>query len=165
MRILIVLLAITLMLVMTTPVGADTQEILYAGQTIDVGYVDVWDDGDTIFIKYETSGNWVLAETHLQLDTSLMFIPQTKTGNPIVGHFFFSETHTPGVTEYVYAIDMPDFWDAGTELFIATHAEVLRLSDDGSVVEQEETAWAGLEEFPGKNWAKYFRYTVQGSPF
>jgi len=29
------------------------------------------------------------------------------------------------------------------------------------LVEQEETAWAGEEDFPGKNWATYFTYTVQ----
>lgn len=92
---------------------------LIAGQTMDVGQVKVWNDDDTLYVKYETAG-WCLTETHLHLATSLDGIPQTKKGNPIPGQFDYSTEHSPCVTEYTYEI--PLAWDPDTELFIAAHA-------------------------------------------
>jgi len=32
---------------------------------LDVGDISVWNDGDYLYVKYETTGDWDLTETHL----------------------------------------------------------------------------------------------------
>lgn len=97
---------------------------LIAGQHTVVGTVTTWNDATFLYVKYSTTGGWVLTETHLAVATSFEDIPHTKKGNPIIGHFPYREMHNPAVTEYTYVIDL-DGWSAGTELYIAAHAVVL----------------------------------------
>ena len=105
---------------------------LLAGQTNKVGEVKVWNDAEYLYVKYEITGEaltagWVITETHLAVADSLAGIPQTKTGNPIPGKFEHSMEHDPAVTEYTYTI--PITWDPCTDLYIAAHAVVQKLSD------------------------------------
>ncbi len=95
---------------------------LIAAQHIDAGDVSVWNDGEHLFVTYETSGDWSLTETHLHVATNLADIPQ-KNGNPPPGQFEHSMDHDPPVTEYTYAIDL-NGWGPSTELYIAAHADV-----------------------------------------
>lgn len=131
--ILALVLAVGLALPMATPAAAHTEAnprviTLYAGQDIEVGTVKVWNDGTTLYVKYETTGGWVMTETHLAVAEDLEDIPQTKTGNPKVGHFEYSEPHDPPVTSYSYPpIDVSGLGDA---LNIAAHAVVV---DTGTV--------------------------------
>jgi hypothetical protein len=96
---------------------------LIAGQTMDVGDVKVWNDGEYLFVQYVTSGGWTLGETHLHVATTLAAIPHTSKGNPVPGQFMYSMDHDPQVTEYTYAIDL-NGWEPGDDLFIAAHAGV-----------------------------------------
>lgn len=127
----------------------------------DVGNVSVWNEEGNLSVKYETTGNWSLNETHLHVvNTTVDDIPQTKKGNPIPGKFDYkNESLTLPTQNYTYVIPLGD-WEPGTNLSIAAHAEVLLLNETGYVV-QEETAWGEGDGFPGKNWAMYFNYTVQ----
>jgi len=100
--------------------------ILYAGQTIPVGTVDVWNDGGNLYVTYTTTGGWRLAETHLAVATDPCGIPKTKTGNPIPGKFAYSMVHDP-VTTTTYTYTIPLTWSSGTPLTIAAHAEVIKL--------------------------------------
>lgn len=136
-------------------------QILYAGQHIEVGTVTVWNYGDILYVKYSTTGGWVLTETHLAVAESLDGIPQTKTGNPIPGKFPYKAVHDPWVGEYTYKIDLTEA-DPGVVdgVCIAAQAVVMLLDDGGNMI-QEETAWADGSDFPGKNWATYFEYSVQ----
>jgi len=95
---------------------------LYAGQSIDVGTVSVWNDEENLYITYSTTGGWEMTETHLAVATSLTDIPQAK-GNPIPGKFPYSTIHDSAVTEFTYTIPLED-WDSDTSLFIAAHAKV-----------------------------------------
>ena len=71
-------------------------------------------------------------------------MPTNGSGNPMIGHFEHSESHSEGTTEVVYLIDL----DALEEYFcFAAHAEVSGPS--------EETAWAQGEDFDGNSWAMY----------
>ena len=100
---------------------------LYAGQDIDVGTVSVWNDaGDYLYVRYNTTGNWVMTETHLHVATSSELIPQ-KNGNPIPGKFDYKGEHVYE-TEVLYEI--PLTWGPATELFIAAHAKVIRPIED-----------------------------------
>jgi hypothetical protein len=59
---------------------------------------------------------------------------------------------------------VPLTWEPGVQLFIATHASVKNptvVYIDGP---WEETAWGAGFDFPGRNWAMYFTYTVQEEP-
>jgi hypothetical protein len=108
--------------------------VLCAGQNIPVGTVGVWNDEDTLYVRYVTDGDWMLAETHLAVETSEGDIPQNKKGNPIPGHFEYSMDHDPLVQEYTYEIPLGD-WVPCTDLVIAAHAVVVDTeSCQGSVI-------------------------------
>jgi hypothetical protein len=109
---------------------------LIAGQHFDVGEVQVWNDGDYLYVKYvidadltpgdpsDDGVDTLIYKTHLHVAISSDGIPQ-KNGNPIPGQFEYSTVHDPGVDEYTYQI--PLTWDRETELYIAAHAEVKKL--------------------------------------
>ena len=145
----------------TATVRADAVwKSLFAGKDIYVGGVRIWNDDDNLYVMYSVWGTgWEITETHLAVATSLAGIPQTKSGNPKVGHFAYQMMHDPPVTtEYTYTIPLD--WGEGTLLYIAAHAVV----QTWDPIYQEETAWADCEPnavFPGKNWATYVTYTVQ----
>ena len=145
--------------VFTEPPPTETHNLV-AGQYIDVGTVEVWNDSENLHVDYMVTDGWQLAETHLHVGTALNEIPQTQPnkkgkggGNPIPGHFDYSGT---GAT---YVIPIDPAWAEATELLIAAHAVVQK-------GDQVETAWGDGEQFPGTNWATYFIYTpiVNKSP-
>lgn len=145
-----------------TPCGTPGENTLYADQTIDVGTITTYNDNNNLYIKYTTTGGWVLDETHLAVATSLGDIPQVK-GNPILGQFPYKTIHS-SITEYVYVINLEEIgYTVDTELYIAAHADVSLLDDNGNIV-QEEGAWGSGINFSGKNWATYFTYIVQSCP-
>ncbi len=118
---------------------------------------------DTLVVRYNTENyDWCLTETHLHIftdDVGFTDVPH-KNGNPIPGHFDYKGEHDCA-EEVIYTIPMDGGWEVGDELHIAAHAVVK--SECGC---EEETAWGGCYfdnplEFPGKNWAIYFTYTVQ----
>src|SRR5688572_20983467 len=131
---------------------------LLAGRTTPVGSVVVTNSEDTLFILITTDGDWHLQETHVAVACRLSDIPQTKTGNPIPGRFPYKDSYCPPIQEELYSLPLSAF--PCTELVIAVHASVVRLTPRGEVLRQE-TAWAAGDPFPGRNWATYFRYTVQ----
>lgn len=102
---------------------------LYAGQNMDVGTVCVWNDGTTLYVKYETSGDWMITETHLAVATSKGDIPQNRTGNPIPGQFAEGDCYDPPAAEDTFAFDL-DGWTPGIKLYVAAHAVVGRPIDD-----------------------------------
>lgn len=127
--ILALVLALGLTLPMAAPAAAHTEDDpqtqdLLAGQDINVGTVSVWNDETTLYVQYMTDADWVIGETHLAVATSLEGIPQTKKGNPKVGKFAYHAQHDPWVTEYTYAMPVPQV--TGTKVYIAAHAVVLK---------------------------------------
>ncbi len=63
---------------------------LIAGQNTVVGEVTI--DGNDVTYTITEDG-WCIMETHLAIGKTLTDIPKTKTGNPIPGHFEYSDTH------------------------------------------------------------------------
>ena len=142
------------------PCGEITSVRLLAGQHIDVGTVTVENDGVELCVRYETSGDWTLVETHLDIRVTPGDIPQTKQGNPKVGKFAYKHERLGGVTVDEYCFLLDDLgYTAGTDLFIAAHAVVERVVDGSPV--QGETAWGEGPQFPGNNWAMYLGHQVQ----
>jgi uncharacterized repeat protein (TIGR01451 family) len=143
--------------------GGETVVDLIAGRHINVGSVKVWNDKDNLYVKYMTSSDWCLDETHLQVASSLDDIPQAN-GNPIPGQFEYQNTKSC-VPKFTYTIPLKD---VSCDLFVAAHAVVKKVKSDyhndykGSDYSSTETAWGDGLEFPGKNWATYFMYSVDG---
>jgi hypothetical protein len=153
----IFVLAAVLIIAMSTIVSADSTDnesnvkVLYAGQNIEAGTVNVSNDCQNIYVTYRMAGDWILQETHLEIATSFEDIPVTKAGNPIVGHFTYKNGELPsGTTTDTYVI--PINGKNGT-LYIAAHADV-------SSHTLNEGAWAAGSSFPGQNWATYFTYNI-----
>lgn len=107
--------------------------VLCAGQHIPVGNVIVDNDGTNLSVTYEiTEPGWLLVETHLEVVENTGDFPTTKKGNPIPGHFSWSETHDPPVDTYTYTIPLADIGGgvaAGDPVYIAAHAEVVFLDE------------------------------------
>ena len=111
---------------LTKHTADDPQETrLFAGQDILVGTVYVWNDCVNLYVKYETTGGWVMTETHLAVVAAPGDFPTTNKGNPKVGHFPYGEENifTDTWEEIIELSAIP----AGAEqkLFIAAHAVVL----------------------------------------
>ena len=120
---------------------------LIAGQHTVVGDIKIWNDAHTLYVKYETVDPYCLKETHLQVGDDLSDIPQVN-GNPVPGQFEF-QNKLNCVTSFLYKVPLK--WSA-CELIIAAHA----------VINTGETAWGAGPAFPGKNWATYIVYPVEG---
>ncbi|MFW9770209.1 MAG: hypothetical protein ACFFF9_14050 [Candidatus Thorarchaeota archaeon] len=149
------LLAMFLMLVlMPATVAAHTEaapfktDMIAGGgseaSAIDVGDILVWNDGDYLYVKYVTDGCWIILETHLQVSESLDGIPQTKKNNPIPGHFEYSSMFDfeDGKTEWLYTIPLE--WEYDTDLFIAAHAVVVKISDPVTIC---DTSQPGIDVY------------------
>ena len=137
--------------------GTSTTVTLWAGQNMDAGTVEIGNDGTNLYVTFSTTGNWLIAETHVHVATSMEDIPQ-RNGNPIPGQFDYKTNHDPAVNTFTYTI--PLIWDAGTDLVIAAHAALILVDDNGNVI-GGETGWGDGPDFPGRNWATYIEYTVQ----
>jgi len=129
--------------------------VLYASQNIALGTVTCSGDEKTLTVEVSVDEPWVILESHLQVAYKLSDIPQTKKGNPIPGQFMTNMEYDPAVTEEIYEIDLKELpnYVAGDPLYIAVHAVVGYMAD--SMIEYTESAWAGGQDFPGRNWATY----------
>lgn len=160
----------------TPPPGAATFQLL-AGQTIDVGEVSAWSDGETLFVRYLVDTDpWWLSGCHLNIGS----------GSPTAGDFIpgqmpyhagpFSDPAAPFTggswngTEYTFEIDMEAAGlNCGGSYWIITHADVLKYVSDGAGgwTTSGQTAFAGdrdaKREKITKKWAYYFFTTIDCS--
>jgi hypothetical protein len=73
----------------------------------DVGSVVATDmlDGSWI-IAYNTVDPWELTELHLHLACDPADLPQNKSGNPQIGHFYYNAYPEPGTQNFVFPNDV-----------------------------------------------------------
>lgn len=101
---------------------------LIAGQHWDVGEAIVWTSGDSLYVRFRTSGDphksggWFMETTHLHIATSMEDIPQ-RNGNPIPGRFDYKREYEHVVQKDTYKIC--NTWEPCTKLYIAAHADVI----------------------------------------
>jgi hypothetical protein len=119
-----------------------------ARSAVTVGRVRVITaDGHSFSLIYEiTEPGWCLSEAHAHVAASLDQIPQTKTGNPKVGLFDYSQEGTGCQKSATFGPIA--FGGVGGPFVVAAHAVV---QTDGA--ERSETAWGAGVPFPGANWA------------
>jgi len=104
--------------------GNYKQYYIYAGQNYKVGTLKVYDDGDTIYVRYVTTPK--LSEYHLHVVDEIgdFSAVQTKKGNPIPGQFAYSkEGISTNDTGWIEVDGHPD------KVYIAAHS-VVQLCDD-----------------------------------
>lgn len=161
------LLALSLVVVLSLlPISVSGSGVqwykLIAAQHDWVGGINVWDDGETLYVEYHTHypEDCRLTETHVAVAQDLEGIPQTRKGNPIPGRFPYSREYDPPAIwdDPPYQIPLGDL---DKPFFIAAHAVVIC---DGW--EEEETAWGAYcgSQWPfpdARKWAYYMVYPPQ----
>jgi len=137
--------------------GNSTTAVLLAGKDTPVGSVMAWIEDNHLHVKYSVDSPWKMVESHLDVRQDWKLIPQTKTRNPIPGHFAHKTDHDPAAVEYVYQLPLAD--DVGPLLYIAAHAEVI---DSGAPGTSSEGAWAAGTRFTEQgNWATWFALSTR----
>ena len=128
-------------------------ETLFSGQTIDTGTVTWNYDGEFLFTAESTDG-WVMHTVHIHVSNDEP--PTTGSGNPQIGHFNYPFVSID--TDYFTAsIDAPEVV-CGSTVYIAFHAEMELIDEDGSVIQTETGFAEGPNEFDGNRWGWYSTY-------
>lgn len=141
----------------TDPCGTALTSTFYAGQNIAVGTVTISNNATNLTVTITTQGGWVMGQTHVYVG-SLANMPSTPNGNPKIGNFPSSTTHSPMVTTYSYTYDLSTLDSC---FIVATHAEVHLLDVNGDII-QSETAWANDTQLnTSGSWAGYMSYCIQ----
>lgn len=116
---------------------------LVAGQHIDVGTLDgAYDNEGNLYLSYNTTGGWNLAEIHLFVGHSPDDIPTNKNNHPKIGAFPYKVMFDAAemVSGHTVMIENPhigtEFQYGCNDLVIAAHALVV------NEVKGEETVWA-----------------------
>jgi len=143
---------------------AETCYDFLAGQTILVGSVCISNDDDNLYVKYQTTEEWLLNEAHLFVGKDISQTPTTKKGNPQIGQFPYKQE---GINTNYYEFIVPRYSvgaiECGDQIFFTAHASVQKLIGDGTY--QEETAWAEGERFVERgNWAMFSDYIISCDP-
>jgi hypothetical protein len=103
---------------------------------MDAGNVTVWSDGTTLFVLYETEGDWMITSTHVDVacDIEGDVIPQSND-NPTPGQFQFKSSFKTPVPDHLVQIDLTEICCENP--MIAAHADVKRQTvfcDDEAIV-------------------------------
>lgn len=150
--------------VFAASVGNPDQYNFIAGQSIDIGRVEVYNDATNLYITLIIEDpNWEVTISHVAVATNLASIPQTSNGNPKIGQFAYTD-----LLSYTIPLStvLPEGAKAGDTLYIAVHAVVIGVG--GIYLGQVQTAWGEACEhtgtlggvFSGNSWATYILYTV-----
>lgn len=166
------LLALSACLLMTgtamasfeTACGSTTWD-LWAGQTHDVGSINVRNDSDNLYVTYQLDAPGATFGTvHLWVGNDLTNLPRSGGGAPINGQFPYS-FDIAGGTSHTFTIPLADLniVDIKTAcpsvLHVVAHAEV-NVDSDGDGVIDHETAYGGDIPGSGSRWWFYADYNV-----
>jgi hypothetical protein len=140
--------------------GISFKTDLIAGQNINVGEVEVYNDKTTVYITASTTvgSNWYITQSHLKIGSTAASLGIGK--NPAPGQFPYKMTHNPALQIVTYEFDIASL---PSTFYFAFHAVVVRIDENTGLVLQGETAWGYGPKFVTKgNWATYSGpYTVQ----
>jgi hypothetical protein len=134
---------------------------IIAGQNINAGNLSVWNDSTYFYVKFETTGGWVLEETQVMIDDDLEGYWIHDNGTPVPGLFDYGMQHNPPVTMYQYNIPRSYYtYAVGDTILIAAHCVVSNPDYNGQVYDHE-TGWGGDIEGPGPRWWYYLHYVIE----
>lgn len=151
---------------MTIPDGAQSMPLIAGGGNphsgVEVGRVFVWldDSVQNLCVQYDMYEGFCLMEVHLDVEWNWMDFPMTRSGNPKVGHFAYTQTGLDCVPAWKKEIPLEDLVSddgvmPGPQSVICIAAHAVTKGEDKKE-KKTETAWAGDQEFPGRSWATYF---------
>ena len=139
---------------------SETVVPLCAGQHFNIGTVTVKTGSDNnVYVTYTVKSNWYIKELHLYVGDDAG-IPVNGSGNPMPGHFPYTETFLPPYIIQEYTFVIPNVPSSAT---IAAHASVVKIAiGNGSIIDQQ-TAWgdgcSGTRITPEEqNWGTKFTY-------
>ena len=157
-RILVAFFLILVLASIESPVHAIDLIAAKSGEV--VGSLSLWNQGPYLYVKYEiTNSHWCMTKTYLHLGMSPDQIPQTKSGNPILGRFDYRGLFGPNPDgnvcggEYTYKIQLSGY--SGT-LYIAAYSDLSNRDEHN-----QDGAWADGVRFSGDKSARYFAYTFE----
>lgn len=114
----------------TNVCDAKLSTVLLAGKYTPVGVVEVWRDGDYLYVAYKIDDptKWAIAQTHLSVTPDLNGVPgYLKNSNPQIGLFNFNDHEN--VTDFTYQIALNNPKLGGSKNFvILAHAVVNNLT-------------------------------------
>jgi len=169
-RIVYVFLALSLLVIFVPAMASAEEAYVCPGYSVELiagggnpnsaevaGHVCVTSSDGYLYLFLTGSAPWYIyeGETHVHVfNDSINFtdVP-LKNGNPIPGQFDYAN-------RYWYKIPLDDDLGPGDTIYIAVHAVMTICTV------RFETAWAAdgypdsSLQFPGKNWAMYFAYTL-----
>lgn len=133
--------------------GSESFDLL-ADQTMDVGTVAIANDGEYLYVTFETTDGWAMTETHLAVVSDPDLVP--KNGKRVVpGRFPERAAHDPPATLVHYRVSL-EVLEGADAAIVAAHADLMK-------GEQEEGAWIeGAEIREGGGWASYAAYALSG---
>lgn len=144
---------------------------LYAGQTIDVGTADMWNNGQNdgskmmVQVNLDPFKSWRIVEAQVYVGTDPV---PTRKGNPVPGRFPFKKEFENPVPKYTFVIDLAEDLDFRWGVpyaeeriqNVAVHLDLVEVDADGRVI-GEEGAWAyGPYAFEGSQWGWWLRYEI-----
>ena len=169
---LVLALAMMLVLVLAVPASADTSVALTAdgpdqGYALDVGTIDITDDGADVTIDITiTDSDWILLEAHADVQDTAAQIPQTKNGNPKVGKFaqadewLIEDAQTSAQFVFAAVNGGADGTVAIAVHCVVAHQVEILVDDEPVLVWETETAWIDGTQFAGKDWGMYLAYVL-----
>lgn len=124
---------------------------LWAGQTILVGNVTVWNDAENLYVQYNTDAPWYLTEVHL------FIAAEPFTARLAPGQAPYKSGDISCASTYMFTIPLQ--WDCDMTIYLQVHAAVVKKVD--GVVVGKETAYGGDITKPKKGaWYGNFAYTI-----
>lgn len=109
---------------------------LFAGQTIDAGYVNVTNTSQHLRIGVRTQHGWLIEESHIY--AGLTPVPVNGGGNPAPGQFPYHANYSPPVNRHVEMIPLTDLAAfCGDTLYLAVHLSVVKVDGAGNVTDRE----------------------------
>lgn len=158
--------------VQTLEVCLNNPYSLTAGQHINAGTLEVVNDGQYLYVTYNTLGEF--ANLHLWVGTDLLNVPSVKNGpnagTPIPGQFPYT-FDASGLQHYTFKVPLAssgNLYKCGTKLYFMAHAEVSGDMNGDGTNDGGQTAFGGGTGVniadPGR-WYFYDSYTVQCCTF
>jgi hypothetical protein len=131
---------------------------------VDVGSVTVTNlNNGSWEVTYQTTGDWVILQTHFEAGCALADFPQKK-GNAVPGQFDYDTVHDNAdqIQTLTFTVTDPGC-GAGLATYFAAHAVVMDLSDAETPTATESmtlaarVAWAAGLGFPAATCLPTFR--------
>ena len=169
-RILWILAAVAMIVAVMPLAGASadgmtTVDLIVDGGTdsttwVDIGEVQVTDDGTTLTVKYVVDEpDWCLTSTAVDIQTDEVDFATTKKGAPKLGKFELKADHDPCVTTHTETIVLDDL--DGNITAIAAHADTYMAALDAFELALPDQVSMKVK-YPYAGAPSYFETTVSG---